>query len=102
MSLKVGWNLYSKGDTFKTENGPKCLVLNDGIRGKEFVYRYEHKVVQRFNGPLSRTHGCVVACHWAWTLCELDWNEEEEEEEVYYSILIGDMKGWVEARRLGL
>ncbi len=86
--------LYSKGDILKLGNERVALVLDNGMRGKDFVGIYQNTLIQRFNDSLSTIGECMV-CHW--------WSHRlilGAEEEVYYNVLSGDLKGWVEEHRL--
>ena len=75
-------------------NKSMALVLNDGIPGKKFVDRYTGETVPYFDNALSKAYMCRPGNHWIWQ------SRSAKIEEVYYYVLAGDVKGWVEEARI--
>ncbi len=73
--------MYSKGDTIKFKNGSIGLVLDNGMEGKEFFQKHGYKKFTEifYDGQMLTTHyrsdGCLKGSIW-------------------YSVLMGDIKGW--------
>ena len=83
--------LYSKGDTLELFRGDIALVLNSGIQGIEFCREYKGKRVHLFSNVLGKfIYIMIMDIH---RLTSVDTPGHEDH--VYYSILIGDVKGWV-------
>ena len=74
--------MYSKGDTIKLYGEVTGLVLNDGMKGKEFVTHYRgQQIVQLF-----KNHGSLYRF--------IVYGGQYMQDHVWYHILIGDVKGW--------
>ncbi len=78
----IGYMEYSKGDIIKFMDDSIAIVLDNGIKGKEFVVQYQGQVITLMSySPILRirTHFLVT------DVCD---------DYVWYPVLIGDEHLW--------
>ena len=85
--------MYNIGDTFKTEDGSLGLVLDSRISGVEFYERYCGMYVPYISS--TTVFMSEVAEDWKYTV-DSTHSLLDPVETFYYSVLIGDEKGWME------
>lgn len=82
--------MYSKGDTIKLIRGSIVLILDNGTKGVEFCRTHKKKRVNLYSQVIGRIIEYVIR-----ESNSHSQNTVPAREHVYYSILIGDVKGWV-------
>ena len=89
--------MYNKGDMIELNSESIVIVLNDGIRGRDFVEQYGGRVILYFSpfiNIVKRAKSIKVGELWGHAPGDCT------KEEIWYYILVGDQKGWVEERRI--
>ncbi len=86
--------MYSKGDIINLKDDWKniyiCLILNDGIEDDDFLQQYMGKRIEYMQHGLDHTNSILIRPLW----------HRSDIKQVYYSILIGDIKGWFSLENL--
>ncbi len=81
--------MYSKGDTIKFEDESIVLVLEDGMKGQDFVVKY---LGQRLT--IMSNHQ-IFDDVWVHSEFASRWSAPTNENNVWYNILLGDQNVWV-------
>ena len=90
---------YKKGDTVKLKDDSIALVLDSGIKGKDFVKKYGGQDVSYVCTNLKSWME-LVDDDWQWILSKGRPPVVKGSETVWYPVLIGDVKGWMELESL--
>ena len=83
---------YSKGDIINLYGTRTGLVLNNGIGGHTFFIQHIGQKIEYIQYSLLTTRSIMVDHSWVY---DSGWNPE-----IYYELIIGDVKGWVSLRNL--
>ena len=81
--------LYKKGDTIKFRNGKVAIILSDGLSQLEFKRLYLDEIVSWY----YTVGDCVderVVSHFIFRYDDHGYKNRP----VYYTVLVGDNKGW--------
>ncbi len=86
---------YKKGDTLEFEGGPIGLVLDHGMAGQEFIVKYKGKMISYIPTHNRGVQRRTPDKDWEWVV---DGRSQliKGLETVWYDVLIGDQRGWME------